>query len=261
MFNVKVGFGRKAYLDESKIAAQQERPVRPGFKPKIQLVMAVFTKGKMKGYQIVTKTDSFSLRPNLQVDPALRQAQDAASNLHLAWLDTAGFWRYDVYYASTSPEAKAWLDRTSPQDVLLKAVELAWSMFSGVALLPLVGFWVIPPLIWVVLFYIFVGEEELELRRVKVALGIAIALYMGAKLVLLPNFLLYVPFLDQVPPHLSSALILGVPLIILALALAAMYAYTRRTERATLFPTFFAFALTDALLSLAVYASSFFASS
>jgi len=250
MFNVKVGFGRKAYLDESKMAAQQEMPVRPGFKPKIQLVMAIFTKGKMKGYQVVAKTDSASLRPNLQVD--------AASDLHLAWLDTAGFRQYDVYYASTSPEAKAWLDRTSPQDILLKAVELAWRMLSGVALLPLVGFWIIPPLIWVVLFYIFVGEEELELRRVKVALGIAIALYMGAKLVLLPNFLLYVPFLDQVPPHLSSALILGVPLIILALALAAMYAYTRRTERATLFLALFVFALTDALLSLAVYASSFF---
>jgi hypothetical protein len=91
-----------------------------------------------------------------------------------------------------------------------------------------------------------------------VALGITIALYMGAKLVLLPNFLLYVPLLDQVPPHLHSVWILGVPLIILALALAAMYVYIRRAERATLFLAFFVFALTDALLSLAIYASSFF---
>ena len=250
MFNVRVGFGFKAYLDESKMAAQEELPVRPGFEPQIQLAMAVFTKGEMKGYQIATKTGSVSLRPNLQVGPA--------SNLHLAWIDTAGFWRYDVYYASTSPEAKAWLDRTSPQDVLLKAVRLVWRTLSGLALIPLVGFWVLPPLMWVVLFYFFVREEELALRRVKVALGITIALYMGAKLVLLPNFFLYAPFLDQVPPQFSSALILGVPLIILALALAVMYAAIRRTERATLFLAFFVFALTDALLSLAIYAPSFF---
>jgi hypothetical protein len=262
MFNVRVGFGRKAYLDESRMAAQREMPVRPGFEPQIQLAMAVFTEGKMKGYQIATKTGSVSLRPNLQVDPTLRQpfnrAQDPASNLHLTWLDTAGFWQYKVYYASTAPESKAWLDRTSPQDVLLKTVKLAWDLLSGVALLPMVGFWILPPLIWVVLFYALVGEEELELRRVKVALGIAIALYMGAKLVLLPNFLLYVPFIDRVPPHLHSVWIVGVPLIILVLALATMYAVTRHREGATLFSAFFVFALTDALLSLAIYAPSFF---
>jgi len=225
-------------------------PTRPGLRPKIQLAMAVFTKGKMKGYELAANTRSVSMRPNLQVDPA--------SNLHLAWIDTAGFGRYDVYYASTLPEAKAWLDRTSPQDVLLKAAELGFGILSGMALLPLAGFWVLPPLIWMGLFYLLAGEEELELRRVKVALGIAVALYLGAKLVFLPFFLFYVPFLDQVPPQFSPALVFGVPLIILALALAAMYAHTRRTEEATLFRAFLVFALTDALLSMAIYAPSFF---
>ena len=89
-------------------------------------------------------------------------------------------------------------------------------------------------------------------------LGIAIALYTGTKLVSLPSFLLYVPFLDQVPPQLYSALVSGMPLIILALALAAIYAYTRRVERATLFPAFFVFTLTDALLSMAIYAPGIF---
>jgi len=245
VFNVRVTFGLKAALEEPR-----EVPVGPGFKPKIQLAMAIFSEGEMKGYQLAARTGSVSLWPNLVVDPA--------SNLHLAWIDTAGFGRYDVYYASTSPEAKAWLDRTSPQDVLLKAAELGFGVLSGVALLPLAGFWVLPPLIWVGLFYLLVGEEELELRRVKVALGIAIALYMGAKLVLPPGFLFYVPFLDQVPPQFSWALVFGVPLLILALALSVMYARTRRTEGATLFPAFLVFALTDALLSLAIYAPSFF---
>jgi len=244
-FNVRVRFGLKAYPDESK-----QMPIGPGFRPKIQLAIAVFTKGKMKGYELAAKTGSVSLRPNLVVDPT--------SNLHLAWIDTAGFGRYDVYYASTSPKAKTWLDRTSPQDVLLKAAELGFGVLSGMALIPLAGFWVLPSLIWAGLFYILVREDELELRRVKVALGIAIALYLGAKLVFPPGFLFYVPFLDQVPPQFSWALVFGVPLLILAVALAAMYAHTRRTEGATLFPTFLVFALTDALLSLAIYAPSFF---
>jgi hypothetical protein len=247
-FNVYVSSEFKAYFEQSKMVEMGS--VSIGFRPEMQLAMAVFTEGEMTGYQLAAKTDSASLRPNLVADPA--------SNLHLTWLDTAGFGRYDVYYASTSPQAKAWLDRTSPQDVLLKAADLALAVLSGVALLPFVVLWLFLPLLWLVLFYVFVGEEELELWRVKVALGIAIALYTGTKLLLLPISLLYAPFLGQMPPQLSSALVAGVPLLILALALAAIYAYTRRAERATLFPAFLIFALTDSLLSLAIYAPGFF---
>ena len=247
-FNVYVRSGFKAQFEQSKIV--EMGPVSVGFRPEMQLAQAVFAEGKMMGYHLAAKTDSASLRPNLVADPT--------SNLHLTWLDTAGFGRYDVYYASTSPPAKAWLDRTRPKDVLLEVADLALGMLSGVALLPFIVLWIFLPLLWLVLFYAFVGEEELELRRVKVVLGIAIALYTGTKLVSLPSSLLYVPFLDQVPPLLYSALVSGVPLIILALALAAIYAYARRAERATLFPAFLVFALTDALLSMAIYAPGIF---
>ncbi len=247
-FNTYVSSGLKAYFEQPKMV--EMGPVGIAFRPEMQLAQAVFAEGEMMGYQLAAKTDSASLRPNLQADPA--------SNLHLTWLDTAGFGRYDVYYASTSPPAKAWLDRTRPKDVLLEAADLALGMLSGVALLPFVVLWIFLPLLLLVLFYVFVGEEELELKRVKVILGIAIALYTGAKLVSLPSSLLYVPFLDQVSPQLSSALVSGVPLLILALALAAIYVYTRRADRATLFPAFLIFALTDSLLSMAIYAPGIF---
>jgi hypothetical protein len=247
-FNVYISSGFKASLEQPKMV--EMGPVSVGFRPEMQLAQAIFAEGKMMGYQLAAKTGSASLRPNL--------VADSASDLHLTWLDTAGFGRYDVYYASTSPQAKAWLDRTSSKDVLLKAADLALGVLSGVALLPLIVLWTFLPLLLLVLFYVFVGEEELELRRVKVVLGIAIALYTGTKLVSLPSSLLYVPFLDQVSPQLYSALVSGVPLIILALALAAVYAYARRAERATLFPAFLVFALTDALLSMAIYAPSIF---
>lgn len=247
-FNVHVSSGFKAYFEQSKMVEMGS--VGVGFRPQMQLAMAVFTEGKMKSYQLAAETGSASLRPNLVADPA--------SNLHLTWLDTAGFGRYDVYYASTSPQAKAWLDRTSPQDVLLKVADLALGMLSGIALLPFVVLWTFLPLLFLVLFYVFAGAEELEMKRVKVALGIAITLYTVAKLASLPSSLLHFPFLDQVSPQLSSALVSGMPLIILALALAAIYAYTRRSERATLFPAFLVFALTDASLSLLIYAPSIF---
>jgi len=246
-FNVYVSSGFKADFEQPQMV--EMGPVNMRFSPEMQVAMAVFTEGEMESYQLAAKTGSASLRPNLLAD--------SASNLHLTWLDTAGFGRYDVYYASTSPQARAWLDRTSPKDVLLKTAGLALGMLSGVALLPFVVLWIFFPLLWTVLFYTFVGEDELALKRVKVALGVAIVLYTGAKLVTLPSSLLYV-LLDQVPPLLSSALVFGVPLIIFALALAAVYAYTRRAERVTLFPAFLIFVATDASLSLLIYAPTIF---
>jgi hypothetical protein len=237
------------WLDPSALdtTTASPSPLEVG-KPSMQPVMAVFSESKMQGYQLAAETGSVSLRTDLVADPA--------SNLYLAWLDAAGFGRYAVYYASTSPQAKTRLDRTSPQDVLLKVADLALGMLSGVALLPFVVLWVFLPLLWVVLFYAIAGEDELELKRVKVALGIAMVLYMGVKFVTLPGF--HVPSLDRVSPQLASALVFGVPLIIFALAFNAVYVYTRRAERATLFPAFLIFVATDALLSLLIYAPSIF---
>jgi hypothetical protein len=247
-FNVYVSSGFKAYFEQPTMV--EMGPVNVSFRPEMQLAQAVFAEGKLKGYQLAAKTGSASLRSNLVADPA--------PNLYLTWLDTAGFGRYDVYYASTSPQAKAWLDRTRLKDVLFKVAGLSLGMLSGVALLPFIVLWTFLPLLLLVLFYVFVGEEELELGRVKVALGIAIILYTVTKLVSLPTSLLYPLLSDQVPPQLSAALVSGVPLLILALALAAIYAYRRRAERPTLFPAFLIFALTDALLSMAIYAPGIF---
>lgn len=221
------------------------------FRPQVQLALAIFADGELKGYQIAAKTKTMSLRPSIAVD--------SASDLHLAWIDTAGFWRYNVYYASTSPQARAWLNRTSPQDTLLSALDLGWGMLSGVTLAPLMVVWILPPLLWIVLFYIiFSGQDDLRTRQAQVALGIAVALYLGAKLLLLPGLLFYVPFLDQVPTRFSSALILGVPLVTLTFALTVVYAYARRAEGGSLFKGFILLVLTDALLSLAIYSLSVF---
>ncbi|MEA3460021.1 MAG: hypothetical protein U9R11_05060, partial [Chloroflexota bacterium] len=214
-------------------------------KAKAQPVMVVFSEGELKGYQLIAQTYAASLRPNV--------VPDSASNLYLAWIDTAGFWQYDVYYASTSPEVKAWLDRTSPQDVLLRAIGLSWGVLSGVALIPLTFAWIFPPLIGVVLFEIFGSEDDLGRWPARVVLGVAVILYLVIKFMLSPALLLFAPLSDQVP-----ALIVVVPVVILALGLGAMYGYMRRAGRPSLLVAFTIFALTDTLLSLAVYSPGFF---
>lgn len=243
----------KAQLEQRTIVefhGVERVPLGIGFRPQVQLALAIFADGGLKGYQIATKTKTMSLQPSVVVDSAL--------NLHLAWIDTAGFWRYNVYYATTSPQARAWLDRTSPQDVLLKAIDLGWGMLSGVTLIPYTVVWIFPPLFWIVLFYIFGGPDDLRMSRTWVALGIAVVLYLGAKFLLLPGFLFYVPFLDRVPTRFSSALVLGVPLVTLTLALIVVYLYARRAEGGTLSRALILFALTDVVLSLAIYSLGIF---
>ena len=255
---VKVQPVSKAQLEQIAIVQFHEEAFWPGdrgavaigFRPQVQLALAIFADGELKGYQIATRTRAMSLQPSVAVD--------SASNLHLAWLETAGFRRFDIYYATTSPQGRARLDRTSPQDVLLRAIDLGWGMLSGLILVPFTVVWIFPPLLWIVLFYVFSGPDDLRTRRAQVALGIAVTLYLGAKLLLLPGLLFYVPFLERVPSPFSSALVLGVPLATLILALTVVYTYARRAEGGSLFKAFIIFLLIDVFLSLALYSLGVF---
>ncbi|MDY7040853.1 MAG: hypothetical protein SVX38_08310, partial [Chloroflexota bacterium] len=215
-----------------------------------QPVMAVFDDGEIRGYQIVALTDSASTQPNF--------AADEDANLHMTWSDLAGAWEFQVYYATTTPTAATWLNRTSTADVLNGAFTLILGVFSGIGLLPWTGAGILPALIAVVIYYALTGEDDLSLRKTKIGLVIATLVYLVAKLVFLAPLLVYVPGLDQVPEQFSSALILGVPLLILGISLGAVYVYRRRAERATLFPAFFILIITDVVLTLMLYAPSIF---
>jgi len=216
----------------------------------IQLAMVVFSEGQPIGYQLASNTLNASVLSTL--------VADSDSNLHVAWIDTAGFRQYDIYYASTSPEAKMWLDRTSSDDIVLGAADLVWGIISGIGLLPIVAIWNFPPLIWVVLFYMFSGREYLERMGTKIGLLVSIIIYCASKLVLLPGLSTGTPFLYQVSSDLRTTLAMAIPVIILLLALAAIYIYARRSERATIFKAYLVFSLTDGLLTVLLYAPGFF---
>jgi hypothetical protein len=238
-------------------ASQDDLPVALSLKTEsqsestIQLAMAILADGRQVGYQLASKTGTASLLPSI--------ATDANGSMHLAWIDTAGFNQYQVYYASNAPQAREWLDRTSSNDVILGAADLAFGVLSGIGLLPIAGIWSLPGLVWVVLFFIVSGQEELERTPAKIGFAAAIAIYVGMKLLLLPGLFIGTPFLQRIPPAWATAAGIAIPAFLLALALGATYLYSKRAERATIFQAYLIFALTDVLLTLVLYSPGFFA--
>lgn len=237
--------GRQAELPVAltiKVESQSES--------RIQVATAVFRDGEMVGYQLAGKTEAASLIPSL--------ATDTGANLHLAWIDTAGFGQYDVYYASLAPAARTWLDRTTSDDVMHKAADILFGVLSGVGLLPIAGIWTFPAMLWVVIFFIASGQEEMNRRPTQIGFVIAVVLYAAAKMLLLPGLFAGTPFLDQIPQHLVTLVGIAIPVLILLIALAVVYWYARRSDRPTIFRTFLLFALVDVALTLVLYAPGFF---
>jgi hypothetical protein len=235
---------------ESELPVTFSLLVESPAKSVMELAMLVLSEGQPVGYQLVSNT------PNASIMPAM--VADSDLNLHLAWLDTAGFQEFDVYYASTSPEARTWLDRTTGDDVARGAADLAWGFISAIALVPIAIMWNFPPAMWVILFYIFRGEDDLGQLSAKIALLIGIIIHSGAKLIFLPGLSAGTPFLQQVPGQWTTVLSLAVPGLILVVSVAAAYLYVRRSERATLFPAYVIFAATDGLLTVLIYAPKLF---
>jgi hypothetical protein len=216
----------------------------------VQLAMVVFSEGKPVGYQLASNTSSASVLSTLTAD------RDA--NLHLAWIDTSGFRQYDVYYASTSPEAKTWLDRTSATDIVLGAANLIWGIISSIGLVPIAIIWNLVPVMWIFLFYVISGREFLERTITKIGLSVAIVAYIASKLLLLPGLSAGTPFLYQLPREIAAIVAVATPALIFILALGALVFYARRAESATLFKAYFVFALTDGLLTIVLYAPGLF---
>lgn len=216
----------------------------------IQLATAVLADREQVGYQLASRTENASLVPSI--------AADAGGGLHLAWIDTAGFREYDVYYASTAPEARQWLDRTSRDDLVLGAGRIVFGVFSGVGLLPIAGVWSFPALIFVVAFFIITGQEEMARTPTRIGFAIAVAIYAGMKVLLLPGLFAGTPFLHAAPRSWAVAIGIAIPVLILLVALGATWLYVRRAQRATIFKAIVTMILVDVGLTLVLYAPGFF---
>jgi hypothetical protein len=217
----------------------------------MQLAMVVLSNGEPVGYQLINRT------PNASVLCTI--VADADANLHLAWLDVAGFRRYKVYYATTAPQAREWLDRTTLGDIARGGADLAFGVVSGLGLAFLGLTWNVLPVLTIIIFYIVGRQEHLDLLTPKIGLGVAIALYIASKAYFIPGLLTAgTPFLYAVPAEMRTLLMYGVPVLVLLLALGSITVYVRRAEEPSLLKAYLFFAVTDGLLTAALYGPRFF---
>lgn len=210
-----------------------------------EVVWAVFRDGMLQGYQLPSSTGS-AMRPEASLD--------SNGNVHLVWLSTGGFGRYEVYYASTAPKIRSALDRITLQDLAADLLNAMWNLAPAIGFFPPVFLlWTFVSFVWVILYYFVRVEGGMERRGSQIALGIAILLYLFSKLFLMPGVLFYAPFINRFPEHLQIVPVLGTPLLTLAAAIAALWLYARKREFKSLFAMYMIFVLTDALLSLIIY--------
>ncbi len=217
----------------------------------VQIGVVYLAGGAVRGYQVAARGSSLVMRPVL--------AADGHHRLHLAWLEAGGFNRYLVYYAGTNPETREALGRIGRQDVTDALLSLVWRVAQSAGMFPVAFFWVFIPLIWVIGYYIVKADGQLDRRGPRIALGVAIALYVFAKFLLLPaSFLNAAPLMDRVPPAVGELIFLGVPLVILLGALGMLRLYMKRAENPSLLQAYLVFVATDALVTCFLYAPALF---
>lgn len=214
----------------------------------LQVSVALFESGELKGYQLATKTDAFSR------DPAI--AKDAAGNLHTAWREGAAGNR--VYYATTAPEAVKVLDRLDEQDLMHTALQGSVEGLSGLAMFPFALVWIAPGLLLLGVVELVWGQEGLTEEVSRALLGIAIVLYLAAKLVLFPTVLTYVPLSAWLDLPRAWQVILRVGVPIGSLGLGLLVALRVRKQRSpSNFVFYFTAAAIDAVITLVVYGINF----
>ena len=112
----------------------------------VQVVWAIFADGDIKGYQLPAQVGN-AMRPGGVID--------SDGNVHLAWLNTGGFGRYEVYYATTSETAKASLDKVTLQARATDLLSAAWTLAPALGFFPPIFLlWAFASFVWVVLFYV-----------------------------------------------------------------------------------------------------------
>ncbi len=230
--------------DEAALALAFQTMTRN--RSQVEIGVAYLSGGAIKGYQKAGASDSLSMRPVL--------AADGQNQLHLAWLRPVGVYRYQVYYASTSPAVRATLGRFGRDDIVAAAYGLTWTLVQGLSVLPIAFFWLFLPFIWVIFYYVLKADGELYRRGPRIALGIAIALYIFCKFFLMPaNYMGAAPFLDRMSAAVADVYVVALPVTILAVAGVLSRVYAKRAETATLLLGYFVFAATDAVLTLLLY--------
>lgn len=211
----------------------------------IQVAVSYWRGGELIGYQIAGQTATSSLKPTLAVD--------GQGDLHLAWIDTAGFGAYDVYYASTADAVRSRLNRVTLQDILRRLLNLLWGVVQALGFVPVILAWCFVPLVVIVIYILIVPEANLSRLGSRLALGFAALLYVAFKYSLRPGWLMDLPLPSGLAPGAADLLMLVTPLLISTLAAVLVWWYGRKRPNVSIFALFGLFVLADALVTLMIY--------
>ena len=227
------------------VSAQQQLRMNA----QMQIVVLLFEDGQYRGYSLASKTQQISDNPVLSVDNS--------GNLFLVWQEGAG--KQDVYYATTEPGAVAVLDGLSKGDFVNAVLEGGLESLVSLAFMPFLGFgWMLPGLIVIGIWKLLKDEESVSQPSSWPVLIVAVIIYYSIKIITLPTIATYVPFSAWI--YISAdwelALRIGVPLTILGISLYVAHKVSvKYSDSAVLF--YVVLALTDALLTLAIYGVNF----
>lgn len=218
----------------------------PGNVETLQIAAIDVGAEQIEGQEIVNASRGASVQPNVAID--------GQGNLDLVWIDTAGFQRYHVVYASTSPQAKETLNRITTYEVVDKVLGAVMSFFTALFFIPIALNWVLAALGWLILFALTTRESEISDPHGRRALGVAMLLQLGAKIVFFPDLLSRSPLISLLSPLLG--LILGrwiLPLLLAAISAGLVWAYLKRAHSQSIFVAYFIYAAVDSLLTLVIY--------
>jgi hypothetical protein len=183
-------------------------------------------------------------------------AVDGLGNLHLVWIDTAGFDRYRVTYASTAPEVHKVLNPVTVAEVVSQTLELGFGAVTLLGFLPLYLMWALPAFFVLLVFFLVTQEVHIEQPRARVALWVAVGVHIvvvlwsaGGAITRLSSGNL------PTAPGIVFLVRWLLPLLISGLAVLLMVAYMRRKQHPGIFGCFFVFVLAEAVLYALLYLS------
>jgi hypothetical protein len=147
----------------------------------------------------------------------------------------------------------------STGDFVNAVLEGGMESLVSLAFMPFLGFgWLLPGLVVIGIWKLIKDEESVTQPSSWPVLIIAIIIYYSVKTITLPTIATYVPFSAwiYIPADWELALRIGVPLTIFAISLfVAFKVSVKYSDSAVLF--YVVLALTDALLTLAIYGVNF----
>jgi hypothetical protein len=210
----------------------------------VQIMLVVFEDGEFKGYQMASKTESFSQDGRLFTD--------AAGEIHLAWLEGRG---NKVYYATTSPDIGSGLNRLGGQDFASVFLGGGLDAVTGVLFFPLSLIWFIPGFLLLGIYKLRIDDETINDRLSQFLVVFAVVAYEGMKVLFMPSIISYVPFSAWIDISESTGSILQilVPLLTLVLGVITAEIVRRRRPSLSALMYFLIVCGVDAVFTLFVY--------